>query len=86
MIVSVPRETHPGECRVAMTPAAAAALVKAKLDVLVESGAGLPAGFTDQQFIDKGAKIANSRAEIFEKGDIVAQVRTFGASPAGESL
>lgn len=85
MIVSVPRETHPGECRVAMTPASAAALVKAKLDVLVESGAGLPAGFPDQQYIDKGAKIANSRAEVFEKGDIVAQVRTYGASAAGEN-
>jgi NAD(P) transhydrogenase subunit alpha len=68
-----------------MTPASTAALVKAKLDVLVESGAGLPAGFPDQQYIDKGAKIANSRAEVFEKGDIVAQVRTYGASAAGEN-
>jgi H+-translocating NAD(P) transhydrogenase subunit alpha len=84
MLVSVPRETCPGERRVALTPVASAALIKARLDVLIESGAGLAAGFTDQQYEKAGAKIAAGRSEIFEKGDIVAQVRTFGANSAGE--
>jgi NAD(P) transhydrogenase subunit alpha len=85
MIVAVPRETHPGERRVALIPAAIPTLTKAGLDVLIEASAGQTAGFSDQQYIDKGAKIAATRSEVFA-ADIVLQVRAAGANPiAGQA-
>ena len=83
MIVAVARETHPGERRVALIPAAVPPLVKAGFEVLVEAGAGLSAGYPDQQYIDKGAKIAASRQEVFV-ADILLQVRAAGANAAGQ--
>ncbi len=80
MIVAVPRETHPGERRVALVPAAVAPLVKAGMDVIVEAGAGQAAGHPDQQYVDKGAKIVSSRSDAFA-ADVVLQVRAAGANP-----
>jgi NAD(P) transhydrogenase subunit alpha len=85
MIIAVPRECHPGERRVALVPASVPPLVKAGLEVLIEAGAGTAAGYADQQYIDKGAKIAATRAEVFA-ADILLQVRTAGANPqAGQA-
>jgi len=85
MIIAVPKETHPGERRVALIPASVPPLVKAGFEILVEAGAGLGSGFSDQQYIDKGAKIAATRGDAFA-GDIVLQVRAAGANPqAGEA-
>jgi H+-translocating NAD(P) transhydrogenase subunit alpha len=80
MIVAVPRENHPGERRVALVPASVPVLVKAGMDVLVEAGAGQAAGYLDQQYVDKGAKIAATRAEVFA-ADVLLQVRAAGANP-----
>ena len=80
MIVAVPRENHPGERRVALVPASVPALVKAGMEILVETGAGQSAGYPDQQYVDKGAKIAATRAEVFA-ADILLQVRAAGANP-----
>jgi len=80
MIVAVPRESHPGESRVALVPASLPPLIKAGLEILIEAGAGAAAGFTDQQYIDKGAKIAPSRRDVFA-ADVVLQVRAAGANP-----
>ncbi len=80
MIVAVPRESHPGERRVALIPATAAQLIKAGMEVLVETGAGESAGYTDQQYIDKGAEIVATRQEIFA-GEVILQVRAAGANP-----
>jgi len=82
MIVAVARETHSGERRVALVPAAVPPLAKAGLEVLVEAGAGVSAGYSDQQYLDKGAKIAASRQEVFA-ADILLQVRAAGANQAG---
>ncbi len=60
--IGVVREQRPGEDRVAMTPAAVGALLKAGARVLVEQGAGEPAGFPDQAYLDKGAQVVG-RAE-----------------------
>jgi len=85
MIVAVPRETYPGETRVALIPASVPALAKASLDVLVESGAGNAAGYLDQQYVDKGARIAASRDEVFG-AEVLLEVRAAGANPvAGRS-
>src|SRR6266436_2476425 len=80
MILGVPKENYPGERRVAIVPAVVPALTKAGLEVLVEAGAGLEAGYPDQDYIAKGAKLAVDRAEIFRTADIVVQVLCFGSN------
>ena len=49
MIVGVPRENYPGERRVALVPAVIPNLTKAGLEVLVQTGAGLQAGYPDAE-------------------------------------
>jgi NAD(P) transhydrogenase subunit alpha len=80
MIVGVPRETYPGEKRVALVPAVLANLAKAGLQVLVQAGAGAAAGYPDAEYSDKGAKIASSRAEVFSQAEIITQVLCDGAN------
>jgi H+-translocating NAD(P) transhydrogenase subunit alpha len=80
MLVGVPRETHPHERRVALTPAVLPALAKSGLAVVVESGAGVLAGFRDADFAEKGARIG-TRADALA-ADIVVQVRAAGANIA----
>ena len=60
MIVGVPKELFPGERRVALTPIVVPLLIKLGLEVLVEAGAGIEAGFPDSDFEARGAKIAVS--------------------------
>jgi NAD(P) transhydrogenase subunit alpha len=80
MIVGVPRESFPGERRVALVPAVIPILAKAKVDVAMEAGAGIEAGYPDAAFIEKGAKLLPSRAEVFRAADIVVQVLAHGAN------
>ncbi len=81
MIVGVPKETFPGERRVALIPASVPALTKAGFEVWVQAGAGLEAGFGDAEYQDKGAHIVSSREDVFQKADVILQVRTLGANP-----
>ena len=60
MIVGVPRETYPGERRVALVPIVLPNLAKAGLEFIVEAGAGVAAGFPDADYAAKGAKICGS--------------------------
>ena len=78
MKVGVPRETWPGERRVALIPSAAAALKKTGLDVLVEYEAGTEAGFTSAAFEAAGASVV-SRDAVFSSADILLQVRAIPA-------
>jgi len=80
MIVGVPRETFPGERRVALVPAAIPNLTKAGLEVVVEAGAGAAAGYPDADFTAKGVKIAADRAEVFRAADIVVQILCYGSN------
>jgi H+-translocating NAD(P) transhydrogenase subunit alpha len=83
MKVGIPKETWPGETRVAVVPAAVPGLLKAGLEVAVESGAGTAAGFTDEMYRAQGAALV-SRPDLFKASDIVLQVR---ATPTdGSSL
>ena len=81
LVVGVPRETFPDERRVAVVPAMAKALQKAGLEVVMESGAGHPAGFRDVQYEQQNVRIASSREEVFESADILLFVRAGGANP-----
>jgi NAD(P) transhydrogenase subunit alpha len=80
MIVGVPRESFPGERRVAMVPAVVPSLTKAGLEVVVEAGAGKEAGYLDADYAAKGAKILATRAEVFGAADIVTQVLCYGSN------
>jgi NAD(P) transhydrogenase subunit alpha len=75
MKVGVPRETWPGEHRVALIPAAAAALKKAGLDVVVEQDAGAAAGFPSSAYTSAGATVS-PRDAVFSTADILLQVRS----------
>jgi NAD(P) transhydrogenase subunit alpha len=80
MIVGVPRESYPGERRVALVPTVIPHLAKAGLEVLIEAGAGVGAGFPDAEYAAKGAKILTNRAEVFRAADIVVQVLCYGSN------
>jgi len=80
MIVGVPRESFPGERRVALVPAALANLAKAGIEVVLETGAGAQAGYPDTEYTAKGAKIVAQRSEVFRQADIIAQVLAHGAN------
>ncbi len=80
--VGVPKETYPGERRVALVPALVPQLKGAGVEaVLVEQGAGAEAGFPDSAYAEQGARVVESRQEVFEGADVVLQVRTPGANP-----
>jgi NAD(P) transhydrogenase subunit alpha len=81
MLVGIPAETCPGEKRVALAPDGAKALAKAGLEILVQAGAGEAAGFSDQAYEQAGAGLAASRPEVFEKADVILQVRAAGSNP-----
>jgi len=78
--IGVPRESFPGERRVALIPRSSEAIGKLGASLIVEQSAGVEAGFSDDQYVARGAKIA-SRAEVFGQSDIIVQVRSLGANP-----
>jgi NAD(P) transhydrogenase subunit alpha len=80
MIVGIPAETLPGERRVATIPSTVPALTRAGLDVLVEAGAGRAAGFPDDAYVDKGARLATDRAQVFAEAEAILEVRALGAN------
>lgn len=80
MIVGIPRETFPGERRVALVPSSIPTLAKGGLEVIVEAGAGAQAGYPDAEYIAKGAKIIPVRRDLFAAAEIVVQVLSYGSN------
>src|SRR5579864_2041986 len=80
MIVGVPRESYPGERRVALVPTVLPHLAKAGLEVIMEAGAGVQAGFPDSEYAAKVARIVADRSEVFRAADIVVQVLCYGSN------
>src|SRR5213592_467796 len=72
IIVSVPKETVPGEQRVALVPELVPRLTEAGLEVAVQSGAGELAGVFDDGYAAKGARL---EAEVLDKADIILKVQ-----------
>jgi len=77
--IGVPKESFPGEQRVALIPGNVAALLKIspQIAVLVEKGAGLEAGYTDAEYEAAGATLAK-RDTVFAEAEIILQVQTPG--------
>jgi len=80
VIVGVPKESYPGEQRVALVPVVIPNLIKAGLEVVVEAGAGEQAGYPDAAYIEKGAQIVPDRTAVFGTADIVVQVLCYGSN------
>ncbi|HEY8227762.1 MAG TPA: Re/Si-specific NAD(P)(+) transhydrogenase subunit alpha [Pyrinomonadaceae bacterium] len=74
MNIVVLRETQKGEARVALMPESIKKLVALKASILVESGAGLTAARTDQDFEEAGAKISADRESLLSQADVLAVV------------
>ncbi len=80
MKVAVLRETFPGERRVALVPAHIPQLTKAGLEVVIEAGAGVSAGWSDAHYTEKGGQVTGDRATALA-ADVILQVRSLGANP-----
>ena len=75
MIIAVLKEKAKDECRVALVPESVKALTKQNLEVWIEKGAGEASSFTDQTYIDAGAKIKDSAPEILSSANILIKVQ-----------
>jgi len=75
MVIGIPKERKVQEYRVALTPQAVGVLVQHGHKVLVEKGAGLGSGITDQEFKNAGAQIIRSEKELFKKSKLIVKVK-----------
>ena len=74
MVIGVPREVHPGECRVAATPESVLRLRELGFDVMVETDAGAQADAADALYVEAGATIVSTPEEVWS-ADVVLKVR-----------
>lgn len=75
MIIGVPKEIKEQEDRIALTPAGADGMVRAGHTVYVEKGAGLGAGFTDDEYRAVGAEILDKAEDVWNKADMIMKVK-----------
>lgn len=75
MKIGCPTEIKPQEFRVGMTPDAAREAVSHGHEVVIQRGAGLGAGFTDEDYAAAGAVILDTAAEIFAAADMIVKVK-----------
>jgi alanine dehydrogenase len=75
VLVGVPKEIKNNENRVAMTPAGVFELVNRGHQVLVETSAGVGSGFSNQDYLDAGAKIADSAKEVWAAAEMIVKVK-----------
>ena len=75
MIIGTVKEILNHEYRVGITPAATAAYIKKGHQVLVQKTAGMGAAFTDDEYLEAGAKIVDTAKEVFENSQMVIKVK-----------
>ena len=85
MLIGVPREIASGERRVALVPEVVSQLTRAGHRVVVERGAGIRAGFTDEAYRSAGCDLADSAAEIYSTAQMILKVQRPGRADAGEA-
>lgn len=73
--VAVPRETAPGEQRVALVPDSVGRLVRSGVSVWIERGAGADAHFTDDAYEAVGAVLAKDVATLYTDADVITRVQ-----------
>jgi NAD(P) transhydrogenase subunit alpha len=85
MLIGVPREIASGERRVALVPEVVSQLTRAGHRVVVERGAGLRAGFTDEAYRAVGCDLADSVEEIYSTAQMILKVQRPGRAEVGEA-
>jgi alanine dehydrogenase len=74
-VVGVPKEIKDNEFRVSMQPDGVTELVHHGHEVIVQEGAGVGAGFDDEEYESCGARVAGSADEVFESADLIVKVK-----------
>jgi len=75
MLIGVPKEIKDNENRVALTPAGVAELAHHSHQLLVERGAGIGSGFTDDEYLAAGAELAETHEEVFARAAMIMKVK-----------
>ena len=75
MLIGVPKEIKNHEYRIGLTPAAVNELVVNNHEVVVENNGGKAIGFTNDQYLKAGARIADTAEEIFATADMIVKVK-----------
>ena len=75
MIVGVPKEIKNNEYRVGLTPKSVDEITSIGHDVYVENNAGFEIGYTNQDYIESGAKIINSAEEVYKSSELIVKVK-----------
>ena len=81
-IIGIPTEIYPNEARVAATPDTVKKLQKLGFDIVVQSGAGEAANFTDEAYQKAGCRIIPDAHSLWEQANIILKVR----APQGEEV
>ena len=74
MRIAVPKETAPGERRVALVPESCRKLLQAGYEISIESSAGEPAGFADPAYRDLGVHVESDPAALVGSADLILKV------------
>ena len=75
MLLAVPKEVHPGENRVPITPDTAKKLVRLGATLHIEAGMGLGSGHTDDDYREVGAEVVTDRAALISSADMLLRLR-----------
>ena len=75
MIIGVPKEIKNNENRVALTPAGAMELVRRGHEVYIQAGAGVNSGFSDDDYIEQGAKILPAIEDVYAIAEMIVKVK-----------
>ena len=75
MKIGVPKERKIGECRVAITPSGAAQLAAAGHKIIIEIDAGINSGFNNDEYLDAGAQITESLADVWRSCELLLKVK-----------
>jgi NAD(P) transhydrogenase subunit alpha len=75
LTVGALKEVHPGEARTALTPDSASQLKKLGYECLIETGAGVAAGFSDEVYHDAGVKVVKTADDVWRTAEVIAKVR-----------
>ena len=80
MIIGVPKEIKNNEFRVGLTPLSVKNLIKDDHDLLIEANAGIGSGFTDEDYLEVGARIVENPETIFQQSELIIKVKEPQAS------
>ena len=83
MSIGLPRDVHDDEKRISLTPEAIKILTDAGNEIFMERGAGQAAGFTDREYSDNGAVVADTPSRIYEC-DIIIKITPFKENEASQ--